>query len=192
MSTWRMKANASTKKNWSFLLKNKIILRYWYLKCETVSLLVLNSCAYNKFIKMVFCFFQYSGQSCSTNCLHNSCDNNAHCTAGCIDGYWGETCEKTCPLNCKDRSCNRYDGHCVSCKLYYWGSNCTLFCSNNCFEQTCNIQSGFCNHGCTEGRYGEMCQEICSPGCAGRTCEQTGTCMNGCIQNWAGARCNSK
>uniref|UniRef100_K1RRN1 Endothelial cells scavenger receptor n=1 Tax=Magallana gigas TaxID=29159 RepID=K1RRN1_MAGGI len=55
----------------------------------------------------------------------------------------------------------------------------------------CGKNNGICIKGCTPVQYGDTCDETCSHGCAGGTCDQQkGTCSAGCKQNWTGRLCD--
>lgn len=53
--------------------------------------------------------------------------------------------------------------------------------------------NGYCAQGCTPGRFGEICDQICSSGCKNGTCNrQSGICLDGCNPNWSGDHCDSE
>lgn len=61
---------------------------------------------------------------CSPQCRMNYCDDNRHCTHGCEEGHWGQTCSYDCPQNCNNQTCSRDDGRCASCKPNWEGEQC--------------------------------------------------------------------
>lgn len=130
---------------------------------------------------------------CNKNCIKQVCDAFGFCIQGCIDGYWGPTCDSLCPVNCKELSCNRNTGQCVTCISGFLGDTCTLLCSSFCYGGFCDKTNGNCTQGCTPGRYGDICDRICSSGCINGTCNQhRGICLGGCQQNWSGDHCDSE
>lgn len=64
-------------------------------------------------------------------------------------------------------------------------------CSSHCLDGVCDIIDGSCTHECTQGWYGDTCDNACSPGCVGGTCDKhSGTCNAGCKQNLTGHQCD--
>ncbi|XP_065924737.1 receptor-type tyrosine-protein phosphatase alpha isoform X2 [Magallana gigas] len=125
---------------------------------------------------------------CSPNCKNNICDPNGNCTNGCVDRYWGSTCDNSCTQSCKDSICPETTGHCVSCYPGSWGNICTDDCPMYCSERGCDKSNGKCM-GCASGRYGDDCDRTCSSGCTGGTCDQySGTCT--CKSSWTGDHCD--
>uniref|UniRef100_K1Q420 Scavenger receptor class F member 2 n=1 Tax=Magallana gigas TaxID=29159 RepID=K1Q420_MAGGI len=132
-----------------------------------------------------------TNDGCNNNCINRDCDAFGFCIQGCVDGYWGDTCDSVCPVTCIELSCNKITGHCVTCISGYWGDTCTLLCSSFCYGGVCDKTNGKCTLGCAPGRNGEICDRICSSGCKYDTCnQQSGICLKGCKQNWSGDYCN--
>lgn len=109
---------------------------------------------------------------CNQNCINHVCDEFGVCIKGCVDRYWGSTCDSVCTVNCKEPSCDRSTGQCVTCPSGFWGDTCTLLCSSFCYGGVCGRTNGSCTQGCTPGRFGVICDQICSSGCKNGTCNQ--------------------
>ena len=70
------------------------------------------------------CFENKYGTDCETDCgnycltVNNSLTTcygiNGTCRHGCIDGFFGDTCESKCSQTCGPSACNRTTGACVA------------------------------------------------------------------------------
>merc|ERR1719373_1104236 len=43
---------------------------------------------------------------CSATCVDQECSDDETCTKGCVEGFFGPSCDRTCPDNCDD-GCDR-------------------------------------------------------------------------------------
>ncbi|XP_052761685.1 uncharacterized protein LOC128204314 [Mya arenaria] len=121
---------------------------------------------------------------CRTSC---SLDNTGKdvCVAGCIERYWGDTCQHRCGENCV--TCDQQLG-CVTCKDGFYGDNCERKCDNQSCrcsaESSCiSCRVGFFSFGtsctsclqqcatctdlnyclsCGPGKFGDLCQYTCN------------------------------
>lgn len=152
---------------------------------------ILKSCIY--LLKFILSKLFHLFSECNANCKNNICNSSGFCTEGCVEKYWGPTCNSQCPVNCKEPTCYDSTGLCVTCISGFWGDNCTLHCSSFCYGKVCHKTNGNCVQGCLTGRYGDTCDKNCSYGCVGVSCnKESGICTSGCKQNWAGNKCDSK
>ncbi|XP_067678260.1 multiple epidermal growth factor-like domains protein 6 [Haliotis asinina] len=120
--------------------------------------------------------------ACQYGCMTSEC-------AECLDGFFGEVCDKICPQNC-DGTCNKTTGQCNhSCKKN-WGPRCEDECPVNCLEG-CHMVSGQCHGGCSKGWHGLRCNQTCPKECFSDICQQySGKCFQGCTEGWQGDLCN--
>nr|XP_022312496.1 uncharacterized protein LOC111117633 [Crassostrea virginica] len=137
----------------------------------------------------------------------------------CVDGHYGENCEKKCSVYCKNQSCERTTGICThGCQWGYTESHCNRTCGPGRYGQNCNETCGHClqkpcfhvNGTCTEGckagykttlcktscddgEYGENCKNNCSGNCLnGKVCDpQNGACQS-CASGFKGEKCDQK
>ena len=130
---------------------------------------------------------------CHPNCLNNSCDQfTRHCSSGCVEGFWGNTCDISCLDGCS--VCKNNDGGCLVCTNgSNYGYNCKLTCNERCNNSQCHIETGHCVDGCVDSYYGTMCEYECPIYCKNNQCHvETGHCVDGCIGNHYGRMCESK
>ena len=114
---------------------------------------------------------------CPKNCL-NSCNQQFYCDS-CMDGYYGDYCNKTCSSNCKDNKCDR-DGSCT-CKPAAFTGCCPENCQGSCDDLSVCIS-------CIAGYYGKYCNETCSNNCMTKTCDHLdGKCS--CKLGYIGEKC---
>ena len=65
------------------------------------------------------------------NCINNSCEAiTGFCTKGCIQGFFGRSCQMICPVNCLNHKCDRDSG------------NCTQGCVRGFHGKICDQQAG--------------------------------------------------
>ncbi|KAL4216314.1 hypothetical protein ACF0H5_024040 [Mactra antiquata] len=151
---------------------------------------------------------------CPSNCKNGSCYNNGTCTDGCADdaftgtrcnqcivGKYGVNCEEDCPKNCIGDVCNRDDGTCAyGCISTYGGDKCGICASSyygtNCYKRCYNCLNGLCDRvtgrctDCVNGKYGELCDKLCSTGCKNSVCDRnTAVCAQGCKSGYSGDEC---
>ncbi|KAL5016207.1 hypothetical protein ScPMuIL_005796 [Solemya velum] len=158
---------------------------------------------------------------CSENCdggLKGCDQNTGRCTAGCVQNYYGDSCDVQCDA-CL--TCNQSTGVCTSCRHGYFGLQCNETCSWGCSESpdgevdcdmrsgrcltpcvtgyrgdTCSVlQSRFCNtqdcYRCTKGTYGEGCGSQCDGRCDSNGCgKYSGNCFR-CDDGYWGDTCSS-
>ncbi|CAD5117666.1 DgyrCDS6418 [Dimorphilus gyrociliatus] len=98
---------------------------------------------------------------CNTECINKLCNHiNGSCTIGCVQGYWGEKCNKKC-ANCDNIKCDRETGTCPhGCQAGYFGRLCNRRCST-CKKGLCHARSGKCTKGCISGYFGQRCRKTC-------------------------------
>lgn len=137
--------------------------------------------------------------TCSDGRCHQQ---NGTCTYGCLDGFYGDKCDKSCHDRCS--ICERDNGACITCNTGLYGIICEQNCSMNCLPSyndtiTCNIETGHCDVGvCKSGFYSLTCKSSCSSNCAendiGETdCDiNTGGCEYGCDIGWFGDLCTGE
>ena len=150
------------------------------------------------------CYGNFTGKDCD-KCRTNF-DKNNNCDT-CIDGNWGELCEKTCKVN--NLTCNNH-GECkrnsgCECEVGWKGEFCEIecpvkngnVCNNNgdCDDEgkcQCNgnykgEKCGQCKNKfdisnncdtCLDGIWGEKCNKEC-PKVDGKICNGHGKCNDG-------------
>jgi hypothetical protein len=136
----------------------------------------------------------------------------------CMNGSYGETCEKKCP-GCYQGDCDRNTGECTQhkCLPNYYGHFCNTTCvekcltcdekSGSCIQCDANLAgskcdkvcgeclnnkciNGTCTDGCMNGYFGELCSEKCNSTCKSHICNfKSGICTNGCQPGWEGVFC---
>lgn len=117
-------------------------------------------------------------KSCNPGCFKQSCYlGSGNCNIGCIDGRFGEQCDKQCNVNCggTTSTCDIHDGKCLfGCDAGYLGEMCDQECNANCggADNTCDIRDGTCLFGCDAGYMGKMCDRECPDGYFGQNCSQ--------------------
>ncbi|CAK9294451.1 unnamed protein product [Gordionus sp. m RMFG-2023] len=132
------------------------------------------------------CGFGKYGTNCSADCDCNqnrsagSCSYFGHCH--CLDGYWGNKCERRCDRNCPLNKCNLIGG-CI-CEDFTYGKYCNRVCHcDRKVSSGCDL-SGRCL--CkiipeNETLNGSLCSE-------NKFCDEHGQCR---CKGWKyGARCN--
>ncbi|XP_076469550.1 uncharacterized protein LOC143299914 isoform X3 [Babylonia areolata] len=135
---------------------------------------------------------------CSVNCVSQNCDKETGRCDDCVDGRYGDMCDKNCSTaNC--RRCDQGTGtvctectlnsnlkpqDCTECqdKYYKNTSNTCIPCSDNCVSQNCDKETGRCDD-CVDGRYGDMCDKNCSTANCRRCDRDTGTGCTECTLN---------
>ncbi|XP_076468722.1 uncharacterized protein LOC143299422 [Babylonia areolata] len=135
---------------------------------------------------------------CSVNCVSQNCDKETGRCDDCVDGRYGDMCDKNCSTaNC--RRCDRDTGTvCTECTLnsnleppdctecqdgyYKTTSNTCIPCSINCVSQYCDKETGRCDD-CVDGRYGDMCDKNCSTANCRQCDRDTGTGCTECTLN---------
>ncbi|KAL5017432.1 hypothetical protein ScPMuIL_007021 [Solemya velum] len=132
---------------------------------------------------------------CSENCdggLQKCDQNTGRCTAGCVQNYYGDSCDIQCDA-CL--TCNQSTGVCTSCRPGYFGLQCNETCSWGCSDSPdgevhCDISRGRCLTSCVTGYSGDTCSvgiqmiSNCTPLLVG----VTGDC-DVCESGWTGDRC---
>ncbi|XP_053387960.1 multiple epidermal growth factor-like domains protein 10 [Mercenaria mercenaria] len=130
---------------------------------------------------------------CTKTCTDGKCDvRTGVCLIGCVNGTWGDRCEKQCFETCS--VCHRGTGDCMKCvNNSLLGPLCDQECNNRCVDQVCDFATGKCSVGCVVGFYGEDCSYSCSDNCRNRTCDrETGSCYHGCLGDFEGAVCSTE
>ncbi|KAI8786599.1 multiple epidermal growth factor domains protein 6 [Biomphalaria glabrata] len=92
-------------------------------------------------------------ETCSSNCLNQSCNNvNGNCLE-CPPGKIGNLCDQACPQ-------------------FKFGKGCTESCSSNCGgDKSCNPADGGCLSPCVDGYQSSTCQKECPPNTFGAGCQ---------------------
>ena len=146
---------------------------------------------------------------CTLPCTHDGCHQcnitTGACTS-CKDGLWGNNCDLNCSEFCLpsqiDRSvkCDRFNAICLenACVPEYYGRKCNSECNEHCGInssgfRTCDIDTGVCDvDKCDETWYGPQCNQKCSVNCVNQNCNRTGQCIDGCLEGYWGATCQSQ
>ncbi|KAL5016383.1 hypothetical protein ScPMuIL_005972 [Solemya velum] len=99
---------------------------------------------------------------CSENCdggLQGCDQNTGRCTSGCVQNYYGDSCDVQCDACLR---CNQSTGVCTACRHGYFGLQCDETCSSGCSESPdgevhCDISTGRCLTSCVTGYSGDTC-----------------------------------
>lgn len=139
------------------------------------------------------CASGWYGENCTMECFGNCsfCVDNSTC-ATCVDGFYGDRCEQHCPSDCPTCSRNgkKCTGYCQEWNEMY-GPHC------ECRRSECDarlVPHSFNCSSCKNDSWytsGEGCCP-CSAHCNG-TCDVTnGTCLNGCLGDYIGPKCDKE
>ncbi|XP_067664385.1 uncharacterized protein [Haliotis asinina] len=131
----------------------------------------------------------YCSVSCNIGCQPLVCDQSTgECSSGCIPTMYGTSCDQTCSSNCMENQCqNRSVLECsTGCIAGFWGKYCEHLCDKDCLR--CTRSSGLCME-CKRNTYGHHCEKNCSMNCFDRKCNNTGTCVSGCLSGYHGNNC---
>ncbi|KAL4216606.1 Proprotein convertase P-domain [Mactra antiquata] len=130
----------------------------------------------------------------SSSCKDNICDRDTGVCLGCVQGLYNDTCQLECNTCRPGTTCQQNDGKCDDgCSDGHFGLYCLQTCES-CI--TCDQQTGLCTS-CPAGKYGDLCQNDCSPYClpvdGAVTCELTlGICDSDfCQSGYWGYNCMS-
>ena len=125
---------------------------------------------------------------CSINCLDPFCDKeNGYCKE-CALGFWNNRCDKECDALCRF-SCSHDVGICDECvDGWYKDSSATtapgcIECPKNCSK----CQNSEKCDACKDGKFGQKCEEDCSPHCKDNQCDINGNCP--CQNKYYGEQC---
>ncbi|KAL4235951.1 Fibroblast growth factor receptor 4 [Mactra antiquata] len=144
-------------------------------------------------------------KTCSPHCQPNSysgyvyCDQDTgKCKQGCVQGYFGDTCDGICNKNCESQVCDAENGKCTAgCTQNHYGDFCENPCPEKClhvlvgYKRTCNAGDGRCLEGCEDGWFGDFCNKTCNKRCKNKVCDQwSGECLQGCSQEYTGVNCD--
>ncbi|XP_052765493.1 multiple epidermal growth factor-like domains protein 11 isoform X2 [Mya arenaria] len=141
-------------------------------------------------------FYAKSGVCCLC-----SLDNCVSCSKAldtvkckiCKQGYYPQIngqCE-LCNSYCFKNECDSFSGECLhGCINGYWNKTCDTKCEPECLS--CNQADGSCSHCKNTSKYGPNCRSECSNTCKNSKCDNNENCMNGCIQNTFGEKCENK
>ncbi|XP_067669987.1 multiple epidermal growth factor-like domains protein 11 [Haliotis asinina] len=136
---------------------------------------------------------------CGSTCRYNTCKldvstGTAKCTAGCVTGYQGITCDRPCdnhvgnctqcPGGCDEGYCQLGDACFAGCRDSMYGSGCKT-CPNGC--RTCKRVTGVCDE-CETTHYGVNCEKTCV-NCAG-SCEAGCECVPGFYGDFCVGHCS--
>ena len=131
---------------------------------------------------MLTSFSGFVQSQCPENCIR--CRNSWQCLE-CVDGKYGERCERNCDNGCK-KCIELYPGfgysECIECLPNLYGSNCMFNCSY-CAGGLCSRDS--CINGCMEGwqEYNRICIK-CPSAC--ETCDPWSWNSQKCVSCPAG------
>ena len=137
-------------------------------------------------------------KKCSVNCRPSNyngyvyCDKyTGKCDAGCLSGFYGDSCTLSCSKKCNYGNCHVETGKCThGCEFMYFGEYCEKRCPANCDVPGCNSHTGECSKNCVDGFYGANCSKPCSPGCKNNKCYKShGACLEGCVSGYYGNEC---
>ncbi|CAK9298013.1 unnamed protein product [Gordionus sp. m RMFG-2023] len=165
------------------------------------------------------------GTNCTADCHCNQNGSAENCSffgyCHCLDGYWGDRCEKNCSSECRLRKCHQITGMC-RCEDFKYGRNCdknntscpdNMFCkeNRNCVckgwkygsrcdqESTCNrnntispFSTGGCR--CKLGYYGRNCEFECRTDCINSYWHNKckGDGECWCLDGYYGLKCENK
>ncbi|XP_046337957.2 cell death abnormality protein 1-like [Haliotis rufescens] len=135
------------------------------------------------------------------NCGQPGIDENCRRTCGrcnltdCAVGMYrnGDSCTA-----CQRQSQDDHDECTRTCLVTgRWGEACDRQCGDSCQSLSCYQWSGECVHGCTEGRYGRLCDlncdhcGLCGDGVS-NCARGDGSCICGCRGNVFGVKCDKQ
>ncbi|XP_046337962.2 receptor-type tyrosine-protein phosphatase mu-like [Haliotis rufescens] len=135
------------------------------------------------------------------NCGQPGIDENCRRTCGrcnltdCAVGMYrnGDSCTA-----CQRQSQDDHDECTRTCPVTgRWGEACDKQCGDSCQSLSCYQWSGECVHGCTEGRYGRLCDlncehcVLCGDG-ASNCARGDGSCICGCREHFYGVICDNQ
>ncbi|XP_041361330.1 multiple epidermal growth factor-like domains protein 10 [Gigantopelta aegis] len=138
-----------------------------------------------------------------------------YCPQCQTNGRHGQDCKHNCSEGCVQKKCDRWTGVCERCKTGYYGSKCFkcghcdvcdeqgvcsgschqgwfgIFCKDNCYVKCnkCDRSTGQC-YQCAVGYSGTYCTEPCPTTCRIISCQQDGTCPEGCKDGFYGDKCS--
>jgi hypothetical protein len=142
-------------------------------------------------------------------CKHNGClkcsVSSGECSS-CKEKLWGNNCNSNCSEFCSPSQidgsvkCERFTAVCVenTCLPGYYGRECRNVCNNHCGinsigYRTCDIDTGICDvDDCDKTWYGPQCSKACPINCVNQNCNRTGQCVEGCLEGYWGATCQSQ
>ncbi|XP_052819338.1 multiple epidermal growth factor-like domains protein 10 isoform X2 [Mya arenaria] len=169
------------------------------LKCEQEHGTPCYACKNTYFNTSTHC-----SQKCSNGCNDSLCDDDGNCSCltnfvgstcnDCLDGFFGEHCNKSCSPNCT--YCDRFTGVCNECSTNtVYGEYCDVPCNQTCIESKCLRTTGNCAIGCMPNYYDLKCDKECSENCKDggsnlTQCYKTARC-NGCKTGFMGNTCET-
>ncbi len=127
------------------------------------------------------------------NCIEEDnkyCDRDGKCYGECVDGFYGDKCDKKCESNCE--KCNKENGKkclkCINDDFYLKNSTCY-----SCWEGCDKCTEKKCKNCKYPYNYGDFCNKTCSNNCLSegniRVCDrETGYC-NKCKNHFRGNFC---
>ncbi|XP_033739090.1 receptor-type tyrosine-protein phosphatase epsilon-like [Pecten maximus] len=127
-------------------------------------------------------------KNCTSNCLHNVCNQTSGLCIDCDAGYYSAACNESCPPNCKELKCDRSSGNCSACKTGHHGDKCDGNCSQNCLGSTCNQRNGQCVE-CTLGYFTTECNQSCPINCRESSCDRISGDCPACKSGYYGMKC---
>ncbi|XP_063404505.1 neurogenic locus notch homolog protein 1-like [Mytilus trossulus] len=138
------------------------------------------------------CKFGWFGNACEHRCINNCkrCIDNSTCLE-CIDGFYGRMCDHKCSNDCQ--ICSKDGKVCDSCKTNNdFGPQCACKV-NQCFKYSPMLRCLECKQPGWYVSLGGCCP--CSHNCVGgfASCDNiTGSCSDGCIDEYYGDTCSDK
>ena len=90
-------------------------------------------------------------------------------------------------MNCRGpgNPCYSQNGYCLrGCDSRFYGSKCEISCPSHCGSCTSKSDCQTCD----SSYFGHNCSSICTD-CFNMQCNQSGTCLNGCIKGRYGPYC---
>ncbi|KAL4216291.1 Protein tyrosine phosphatase [Mactra antiquata] len=137
------------------------------------------------------CAENYYGSNCDeicNNCLNGLCDRSTGICIDCVNGKYGELCDKSCSTGCKNSVCIRNTAVCSQeCKSGYSGDKC---CVNNNGCEECDT-TNTCSK-CADGNYGNSCEKTCPVNCTGACNKETGNCESCKEEKFYGVQCGTQ
>ncbi|XP_046557059.1 platelet endothelial aggregation receptor 1-like, partial [Haliotis rubra] len=122
-----------------------------------------------------------------------------HCLENCLEGWWGDWCERKCSEGCEDSSCYFWDGSCYKgCRDGWAGDSCDTRCPVGCHSDTCErYGSHKCTQGCQRGVHGHHCDKQCNRHCRHQDCfydhgMKSTVCRQGCVDGWMSLDCKMR